>query len=398
MPMRRRVHRAQKRRPDWSRGCIRERLERSVAVGPTGEGVAVVAVVRIRAGTRAERPVEPIADPGRHARTRAARSAAPRKVAHAPRKFFPRLTDARVASKSDANNRRRPVRAARGGLRDVGARFGDGDGARVSSKRERARTRGVACLGDAHPRAPHASGARWAIWEEGTFKNGIRGESRDPAVVSGHPRGVESNPRAIPPRVEDSDLLAGDVAVLWLFALTQKTASVALSSSFPGWLAPVAVNPASAASFLGESTWLIATWIAVNAVIGGYELDPLRLGKEEGEMREAVKGAAVAWAAWCVPAFGGLTWFEKATGLSPSFPVGVTLGTALGVMIAWRAFVKVVGLMGWWREGRVRSAKEEEDWSLLFQSLGGATAVAFAAAVADFVGSGGMDRGGMDAW
>jgi len=56
-------------------GCIRERLERSVAVGPTGEGVAVVAVVRIRAGTRAERPVEPIADPGRHARTRAARSA-----------------------------------------------------------------------------------------------------------------------------------------------------------------------------------------------------------------------------------------------------------------------------------------------------------------------------------
>jgi len=141
---------------------------------------------------------------------------------------------------------------------------------------------------------------------------------------------VESNPRAIPPRVEDSDLLAGDVAVLWLFALTQKTASVALSSSFPGWLAPVAVNPASAASFLGESTWLIATWIAVNAVIGGYELDPLRLGKEEGEMREAVKGAAVAWAAWCVPAFGGLTWFEKATGLSPSFPVGVTLGTALG--------------------------------------------------------------------
>ena len=115
-------------------------------------------------------------------------------------------------------------------------------------------------------------------------------------------------------------------------------------------------------------------------------------------MREAVKGAAVAWGVWCVPAFGGLTWFEKATGLSPSFPVGVTLGTALGVMIAWRAFVKVVGLMGWWREGRVRSAKEEEDWSLLFQSLGGATAVAFAAAAADFMGSGGMERGGMDAW
>ena len=168
MPMRRRVHRL----------SIRERLEcpvrvpglpADVAVRPTGEGVAVVAVVRIRAGTRAERPVEPIADPGRHARTRAARSAATKKW-HTPfpRKFFPRLTRVR-ASKSDANNRCRPVRAARGGLQDVGARFGDGDGARVSSKRERARVRGVACLGDAHPRAPHASGARWAIWEEGTF-------------------------------------------------------------------------------------------------------------------------------------------------------------------------------------------------------------------------------------
>ena len=68
--------------------------------------------------------------------------------------------------------------------------------------------------------------------------------SRDPAVVSGHPRRVESNPRAIPPRVEDSDLLAGDVAVLWLFALTQKTASVALSSSFPAPL--ISVEPEEA--------------------------------------------------------------------------------------------------------------------------------------------------------
>lgn len=396
MPMRRRVHRARKRRLDWSRGCIRERLERSVAVGPTGEGVAVVvAVVRIRAGTRAERPIEPVADPGRHARTRAARSAATKKW-HTPfpRKFFPRLTRVCAPQKATlttgARQCARPTAVS--GMSAAGSATAMARGCRVNA------------IGRA-PAAWHAPGTHTHARPTRRALAGPFGKraplgrgSRDPAVVSGHPRRVEPNPRAIPPRVEDSDLLAGDVAVLWLFALTQKTASVALSSSFPGWLAPVAVNPASAASFLGESTWIIATWIAVNAVIGGYELDPLKLGKEEGEMREAVKGAAVAWAAWCVPAFGGLTWFQDATGLSPSFPVGVTLGTALGVMIAWRAFVKVVGLMGWWREGRVRSAKEEEDWSLLFKSLGGATAVAFAAAVADFVGSGGMDRGGMDAW
>lgn len=45
------------------------------------------------------------------------------------------------------------------------------------------------------------------------------------------------------------------------------------------------------------------------------------------------------------------------------------MGTALGVMIAWRAYVKVVGLLGWWRAGREVSDKENEDWTYLYQSL-----------------------------
>ena len=189
----------------------------------------------------------------------------------------------------------------------------------------------------------------------------------------------------MPPRVEDSDLLAGDVAVVWLFALTQKTASVALSPSFPGWLAPVAVDPESLAGFLGESTWLATTWIVVSAAIGGYELETDGvLGREEGEMREAVKGAALAWLVWAPVALFGLRCFERATGLRASFPAGVTLGTVLGVMIAWRAFAKVVGLMGWWRPGRVKGEREDDDWAFLFASLGGAAAVATGGALADF--------------
>ena len=101
-------------------------------------------------------------------------------------------------------------------------------------------------------------------------------------------------------------------------------------------------------------------------------------------MQEAVKGAALAWIAWAPFALFGLRWFERATGLRSSFPAGVTLGTVLGVMIAWRAFAKVVGLMGWWRPGRVKGEREDDDWAFLFASLGGAAAVATGGALADF--------------
>lgn len=74
-----------------------------------------------------------------------------------------------------------------------------------------------------------------------------------------------------------------------LFALFQKASSVTLSSSFPGWSAPVTVDAESFASFMAESAWLISTWAVVSTALGAYELEG-KLGKEEGEMREAVKG------------------------------------------------------------------------------------------------------------
>ena len=199
-------------------------------------------------------------------------------------------------------------------------------------------------------------------------------------------------PRAFPPEIDDAELLAGDVTVLWLFALTQKIASVTVSSTFPGWLAPVSVQPASLAGFIGESAWLIATWTFVSALSGAYQLRATGAASEEGEMRAAVTGAAAAWVAWCLPAAAGLAWFQTSTGLRPSFPVGVTLGTALGVMISWRAYVKVIGLMGWWREGRERGEGEDDDWAFLFAALAGAAAVAGAGAAWEFY-SAGLDDG-----
>lgn len=212
-----------------------------------------------------------------------------------------------------------------------------------------------------------------------------------PGVVPAR-RAILPPPRAFPPEIDDAELLAGDVTVLWLFALTQKIASVAVSSTFPGWLAPVSVQPASLAGFIGESAWLIATWTVVSALSGAYRLRATGAASEEGEMRAAVAGAAAAWIAWCLPAAAGLAWFQTSTGLRPSFPVGVTLGTALGVMISWRAYVKVIGLMGWWREGRERAEGEDDDWAFLFASLAGAAAVAGAGAAWEFYRAG-LDDG-----
>jgi hypothetical protein len=199
-------------------------------------------------------------------------------------------------------------------------------------------------------------------------------------------RVVAPPPRAsskFPPPVDDADLLAGDVTVLWLYALADKIASVVASASFPGWLAPARVDAASLAAFLARTAWLVATWTVTNAALGAYELRPDGADSEEGEMRAAVTGAARAWAAWCPSAALGLWWLERRPppggfedAAHSSFPPGVTLGVALGVVVSWRAYVKVVGLLGWWRGGRERSEKEEEDWGFLFRALGGAAVVA----------------------
>lgn len=72
------------------------------------------------------------------------------------------------------------------------------------------------------------------------------------------------------------------------------------------------------------------------------------------------------------------------TGLRSSFAPGVTLGTALGVMIGWRAYAKVIGLLGWWRAGRelTKSPNEDDDWAFLYAALAGSAALATAAAAA----------------
>ena len=219
--------------------------------------------------------------------------------------------------------------------------------------------------------------------------------------------------RAFPPdrNLDDVELMKGDAIVLWLFALAQKAAAESLAPSFPGWLAPVALDALSFLSFLVETGIIVSVWLGASAVVGAYDIKATGLDSEEGEMRNAVNGAAACWAAFCAPAFLGVTrardsilFHDSPGGLDGGlvdgngvvtppngFPVPLTLALVLLVMLSWRAYAKVIGLLGWWRAGRERSDGEDDQWAYLRNAQAAAACLALSASVADFVSRGGFD-------
>ena len=72
------------------------------------------------------------------------------------------------------------------------------------------------------------------------------------------------------------------------------------------------------------------------------------------------------------------------------FPVPLTLALVLLVMLSWRAYAKVIGLLGWWRAGRQRGDGEDDQWAYL-RNAQAAACLALSASVADFVSRGGFD-------
>jgi hypothetical protein len=191
--------------------------------------------------------------------------------------------------------------------------------------------------------------------------------------------------------------MKGDAVVLVLFALAQKAAAESFAPSFPGWLAPVTLDAVSFLSFLVETGVLVAAWLSASAFVGAYEIKAVGKDSEEGEMRNAVNGAAKSWVAFCGPAYFGVTnahdslLLENLPGgtnglgsLPNGFPVSLTLSLVLLVMLSWRAYVKVIGLMGWWRAGREKNADEDEAYVYLRNAQTFAACLALSCAVLDF--------------
>ena len=208
--------------------------------------------------------------------------------------------------------------------------------------------------------------------------------------------------------------MKGDAIVLWLFALAQKAAAESLAPSFPGWLAPVSLDAVSFSSFLVETGIIVSVWLGASAVVGAYDIKATGTDSEEGEMRNAVNGAAACWAAFSAPAYFGVTRARESVAEHSSlvdlngglddlngiltthavngFPVPLTLALVLLVMLSWRAYAKVIGLLGWWRAERERSDGEDEQWAYLRNAQAAAACLALSASVADFVSKGGFER------
>ncbi len=72
-------------------------------------------------------------------------------------------------------------------------------------------------------------------------------------------------------RVNDMQLILGEVSLLWILELISRAVQVSLSPDFPGWLAPIESPTAnSIASMVSATAWNF-TWIGFSAIVGAYE-------------------------------------------------------------------------------------------------------------------------------
>lgn len=150
------------------------------------------------------------------------------------------------------------------------------------------------------------------------------------------------------PRLDNLELLIGDVLCLVSFATYKQIGAIALSPDFPGWLAPLHLNPVRLAEFLSFSSTLTLTWVGCALILGGYA------GSATADVPTALRRTCAAWlcsmpvaAAQLVlltaaedGALVGSAGFATALPLAASGP-GEPFATAagvLGVMCAWRAY------------------------------------------------------------
>jgi hypothetical protein len=73
--------------------------------------------------------------------------------------------------------------------------------------------------------------------------------------------------------IENIELVIGDCVALLLFCLYKQITAIALSPTFPGWLAPLAFNPIRFVEFSSFALTVIGTWAASAALVGGYRHD-----------------------------------------------------------------------------------------------------------------------------
>lgn len=140
----------------------------------------------------------------------------------------------------------------------------------------------------------------------------------------------------------------GDCLCLVCFALYKQVTALIFLPEFPGWLAPLQLNPVRFEEFLSFAITLCGTWVASGTLLGAYKTDAT------ADLQTALVRTCLVWllsepvaAAQLVlvtaaegKALVGVEGFASVLPLAASGPGEpfVTAGGVLGLMAVWRTF------------------------------------------------------------
>lgn len=132
-----------------------------------------------------------------------------------------------------------------------------------------------------------------------------------------------------PGEVELPLLLVADVTLILTFAFARTLALILSSPSFPGWLAPIRVEPGRLAATMNFAGTASLLWVSVALVVGGYSV------ASNADAAEAGKTAASTSAGFICAYV-----LASTAGLIPGMPLsidqmGAVIGLAFG-LATWR--------------------------------------------------------------
>ena len=171
-------------------------------------------------------------------------------------------------------------------------------------------------------------------------------------------------------RVNDIQLILGEVSLLWILELISRAVQVSLSRDFPGWLAPIeSPTPSSIASMISATAWNF-TWIGFSAMLGAYDHEddyvPVKTGKARRKTPTMKKLEEVSLTMLLyapAQAFGdAFSLHANLLNLAATPPLLIRLPTTFAFIFAFRFYVLC-------RRGEIDQEIEGSEFQLLYATL-----------------------------
>lgn len=171
-------------------------------------------------------------------------------------------------------------------------------------------------------------------------------------------------------RVNDFQLILGEVSLLWILELISRAVQVSLSPDFPGWLSPIeSPTPNSIASMISATAWNF-TWIGFSAMLGAYDHEddygPVKRGKAKRKTPTMKKLEEVSLTMLLyapAQAFGdAFSLHANLLNLAATPPLLIRLPTTFAFIFAFRFYVLC-------RRGEIDQEIEESEFQLLYATL-----------------------------